>query len=112
MAAADVLFPSAAHASNWGSYQVEDSIIKPTKDAFDPKKHLSFAPPSKVYTMADIGLPKDTGVSPLAVSEPFPLFTPEAVMRMREEVLNDEVMNKCQYSSNLAQAQLRGYADK
>jgi hypothetical protein len=60
--------------------------------------------------MKDINLPEDTGVSPFAVSEPFQLFTKEAVMRMREEVLSKEVLKNCQYSSNLAQCQLRGYA--
>ncbi|KAK0647053.1 hypothetical protein B0T16DRAFT_172228 [Cercophora newfieldiana] len=110
MAAADVLLPSIA-TPNWPSPS-ETATIPPTKDAFDPKKHLNFTPPAKVFTMKDIGLPEDTGVSPLAVSEPFPLFTPEAIMRMREEVLSNDVLTKCQYSSNLAQAQLRGYADK
>ena len=62
--------------------------------------------------MKDIGLPEDKGISPVAVSEPFPLFTEEAVMRMRAEVLSESVMKNCQYSSNLAQCQLRGYADK
>ncbi|KAK0703877.1 hypothetical protein B0T26DRAFT_628427, partial [Lasiosphaeria miniovina] len=78
---------------------------------FDPQKHLNFTPPHKVYTMSDIGLPADTGVSPLAVSDPFPLFTPEAVARMRAEILSEPVLRNCQYTSNIAAySHLRGYS--
>lgn len=59
--------------------------------------------------MKEIGL-QDVGVSPNAVSEPFELFTPEAVRQMRAETLRPEVFENCQYSSNLAKGQLRGYA--
>ena len=78
---------------------------------FDAEKHLAFTPPSKIYTMKDLHL-NDTGVSPIAVSEPFPLFSPAAIHQMRAEVLSDRVWNNCQYSSNLAQCQLRGFAPK
>jgi hypothetical protein len=86
--------------------------LKLGKDDFNPKKHLAFKPPTKIWSMEDINLPKDTGVSPIAVSEPFQLFTEEAIHRMRAEVLSKEVMENCQYSSNLAQCQLRGFASK
>lgn len=112
MASADVLSPLPTPNQPWTTPTEPTTPSTSNKDVFDPKKHLNFSPPSKVYTMTDIGLPEDTGVSPLAVSEPFPLFTPEAVMRMREEVLSDSVLRNCQFSSTLAQAQLRGYADK
>ena len=81
-----------------------------TTIVFDPAKHLDFKPPEKVWTMQDIGLPENTGVSSVAVSEPFKLFTEEAIGHMRAEVLSKDVLEKCQYSSNLAKAQLRGYA--
>lgn len=81
-------------------------------DDFNPARHLAFKDAPKVYTMKDIGFSEDTGISPVAVSEPFPLFTEEAVMRMRQEVLSPEVIGNCQYSSNLAQCQLRGFANK
>lgn len=82
------------------------------KEDFDPTRHLAFTPPSKIYTMKDLGLPEDKGISPVAVSEPFHLFSQEAIMRMRQEVLSPEVLNNCQYSSNLSQCQLRGFANK
>ena len=78
--------------------------------SFDAKKHLAFVPPTKTYTMKDLGLPEDCGISPVAVSEPFPLFSEEAIMQMRTEVLSKEVWKHCKYSSNLAQCQLRGFA--
>ena len=86
--------------------------VKETKHDFDPLRHLTFKRPSKVYTMKDLGLPEHTGISPVAVSEPFPLFTQEAVRRMREEVLHPDVLENCQYSGHLAQCQLRGFATK
>lgn len=81
----------------------------PPKLSFNPDKHLNFKPPSKVFTMAELGF-QDVGVSPNAVSEPFQLFTPEAIKQMRAETLRPEVFENCQYSSNLAKGQLRGYA--
>jgi hypothetical protein len=111
MATATTLSPSII-TSNAESTNLEVNPPTTNDGPFDPKKHLAFAPPARIYTMADIGLPPDVGVSPVAVSEPFPLFTREAVMRMREEALAGPVLENCQHSSTLAQSQLRGYADK
>ncbi|KAK5624620.1 hypothetical protein RRF57_000336 [Xylaria bambusicola] len=81
-------------------------------DDFTPAKHLAFKEMPKVHTMKELGFPETIGVSPIAVSEPFRLFTEEAVMRMRREVLSPEVFENCQYSSNLAHCYLRGFANK
>jgi len=78
---------------------------------FDAAKHLNFQPPSKVWTMDEINL-HNKGVSNTAVSEPFQLFTEEAVQQMRAEVLSKEVFDNCQYSSNIAACQLRGFASQ
>jgi hypothetical protein len=77
---------------------------------FSPEKHLNFQPPSHVHSMEDIGLPLDNGVSPVAVSEPFQLFSEEAIDLMRQEVLDPEVMEKYSYTSDIAPKQIRGYA--
>lgn len=82
----------------------------PEKVAFSADDHLNFTLPPKIFTMKDIGLPENTGISPIAVSEPFQLFTAEAIQRMRAEVLSRQVWENCQYSSNLSQCQLRGFA--
>lgn len=81
-------------------------------ERFDPKKHLAYGVPSKTYTMRDLGYSEDTGVSPVAVSGPFPLFTTEAIEVMRAEILRPEIQDKFKYSSNIAPCQLRGYAKK
>lgn len=88
------------------------SIDTLSTNDFDPKKHLDFTEPTKILTMSDLKLPEGTGVSPFAVSDPFQLFTQEAVQRMRNEIFKKEVMENCKYSSNLAQCQLRGFAAK
>ncbi|KAK6364710.1 hypothetical protein LTS17_012008 [Exophiala oligosperma] len=77
--------------------------------AFEPSKHLTFEPPQRIWTMEEIGM-TDKGVSPNAVSEPFSLFNEEAVQQMRTEVLSEPVWKNCQYKSNIAQCQLRGFA--
>ena len=59
--------------------------------------------------MEEIGF-ADKGVSPIAVSEPFPLFTKDAIQAMRAEVLSKAVWENCKYSSNLSKCQLRGFA--
>ncbi|KAK3629341.1 hypothetical protein LTR56_018116 [Elasticomyces elasticus] len=79
---------------------------------FTPREHLAFEEPESVLMMTDIGFCEDTGVSPVAVSQPFRLFTPECIQKFRDEVLSEEVLERCSYKSNLAAMQLRGYAPK
>lgn len=117
MATTAILRPVDPHNAQYTEQHTEQStVINPSNTAppepFNLSKHFCFSPPTKTYSMTDINLPLDIGVSPLAVSEPFPLFTPAAIHRMRNEVLSPAVFNNCRYSSNLAQCQLRGYADK
>lgn len=109
MATAGVLPPSNAMRPRFEAIIQGGTSSRRYNGAFDPEKHLAFIPPSKIYTMKDLNL-DDIGVSPVAVSEPFPLFSPEAIQNMRAEVLSEQVWNNCQYSSNLAQCQLRGFA--
>lgn len=77
---------------------------------FDPSKHLAFEEPKHIYTMEDIGYESTSGVSPVAVSEPFRLFTEDAVDIMRSEILDPEVVSKFSCSSDIAAKQIRGYA--
>ncbi|KAF2109013.1 hypothetical protein BDV96DRAFT_503327 [Lophiotrema nucula] len=79
---------------------------------FDPKQHLAYQEPAQILKMKDIGYTEDTGVSPIAVSQPFQLFSPEAIQQMRAEIFKKEVMENCSYSSNLAACQLRGWTSK
>ena len=99
--------------SKQGSELSIDGTIKVIgSEDFDPKKHLNFKEPEKIFTMRELKLDHGDHVSPVAVSEPFQLFTEEAVERMRQEIFKPEIMANYQYSSNLAQCQLRGYAQR
>ncbi|KAL1302255.1 hypothetical protein AAFC00_002676 [Neodothiora populina] len=79
---------------------------------FDPKTHIQFKPPPEIIKMTDLGFSEDTGVSPVAVSQPFQLFSQEAVHQMRDEVMNPQVMKECRFQSNIAACQIRGHAPK
>ena len=78
---------------------------------FDPKKHLNYVPPKKFTTMRDIGY-EGRGISPIAVSEPFSLFTQEAIKQMRADIFSEEVLENCQVSSSFASHMIRAYAPK
>ena len=77
---------------------------------FNPKEHLAYEDPKHIHMMEDIDLPAKLGVSPVAISEPFQLFSPEAIDIMRSEVLSKEVNDKFAYTSDIAPKQLRGFA--
>ena len=89
---------------------IEDSRV-PTKETFDPKKHLNFQLPEKIHTMRDVGM-EGHGLSPIAASEPFPLFTEEAVKQMRVEVFSEPVLRDCQYTSDFSKNMIRGMGRK
>ncbi|OJJ98335.1 hypothetical protein ASPACDRAFT_44840 [Aspergillus aculeatus ATCC 16872] len=77
------------------------------KQSFDPKTHLNYQPPSKIYTMREIGL-EGQGISPNAVTAPFQLFTEEAIRRMRAEIFSQSVLDNCQYTSDFVKNTIRG----
>ncbi|KAI9712007.1 MAG: hypothetical protein M1820_001715 [Bogoriella megaspora] len=76
-------------------------------EAFDPTKHLSFQPPERIITMGEIGL-ENHGISPNAVSEPFQIFTKEAIEQIRAEVFSEEVLRDCQFASTFNRNMIRG----
>ncbi|KAL8655698.1 MAG: hypothetical protein Q9210_000720 [Variospora velana] len=112
MDTADGLIPAGIMPASWKPVIEPVSADKIATGDFTPEKHIQYEPPSKVHTMKDLNLPENTGISPIAVSEPFRLFSTGAIHRMRAEVLSKDVWDNCQYSSNLAQCQLRGFAAK
>ncbi|KAI9818226.1 MAG: hypothetical protein M1827_000851 [Pycnora praestabilis] len=112
MASVEVVLPSDPMKSILEPTSTLQSSISNQMVQFDPARHLAFAPPAKIHMMRDIGYPEDIGVSPVAVSEPFSLFSQEAIKLMRAEVLSDAVKEHCTYSSDIAACQLRGFAPK
>lgn len=113
MAAVAMQRPSAAPRPNFKPI-IEHAVSHqaPTTTEFDPAKHLNFTFPSGIITMKDIGYADNIGVSPVAVSQPFQLFSQDAVQQMRAEIFKPEVMENCSFRSNLAASQLRGYSPK
>lgn len=93
------------------SNELPQSLIQGAKiakrEAFDPAKHVNFQPPASVYTMEQIGL-EGHGISPHAATEPFPLFTREAVEQMRAEIFDEKVLAECQYCSTFNKNMVRG----
>ncbi|GAM40450.1 hypothetical protein TCE0_039f12809 [Talaromyces pinophilus] len=89
---------------------VKSDLAPCDRVSFEPAKHIKFTPPSKVWTMQELDYPEGKGISPVGVSEPFPLFSEEAVKQMRAEILDEKVWDKYKFSSNLSQCQLRGFA--
>ncbi|KJX96419.1 hypothetical protein TI39_contig630g00013 [Zymoseptoria brevis] len=77
------------------------------RTAFTASKHLSF-PPSKISTFADIDQP-NTGISDTAVSEPFLLFSPEAIQQMRAEAFSEEVLEHHYSPTSKTGGMIRGH---
>ncbi|CAI7605480.1 unnamed protein product [Penicillium glandicola] len=76
-----------------------DSSQKPIKEqAFNPKVHLNYTPPSKKFTMQDLLLSQSSTASPIAGTVPFPLLSAEGVKAYRRALFQKDVMNKCSSS--------------
>jgi hypothetical protein len=80
-----------------------------TRTKFCPEKHLSYAEAPKTISLSALGLPDDVGISPVGVSDPFPLFTEEAIRIMRSELFTIEVWENCMHSTEFAGCQIRGH---
>jgi hypothetical protein len=79
--------------------------------SFDASKHLHFEPPSRVWSLQDLGYPDSQGISPIGVTEPFRLFSEEAIGEMRRELFTSkQIWSSHRFSSKYAECQLRGYA--
>ncbi|OJJ42133.1 hypothetical protein ASPZODRAFT_1505139 [Penicilliopsis zonata CBS 506.65] len=84
-----------------------DGARMPEKQVFDAERHLEFQPPKGITTMKEIGL-EGHGISPVAASDPFPLFTTEAIKQIRAEIFSEPVLRDCQYTSSFAKYMVRG----
>lgn len=88
-----------------------DEAHATTPAKWDVKKHLAYRELPAVHTMKEIGL-EGQGISNTAVSDPFPLFTEEAMMQMRREFFSQEVLDNCRYSSDFNANMIRGMGQK
>jgi len=98
---------SATRPTNILPAYLRDDASKTIREDFDASKHLNFQQPKNIVKMKDIGL-EGLGISPNAVSEPFPLFTQEAIEQIRAEVFSDEVLEECQFASAFCRNMIRG----
>ncbi|KAF5719686.1 hypothetical protein FGLOB1_1058 [Fusarium globosum] len=64
-------------------------------EEFDAQKHVNFEFPKRTYTTKEWGY-ENQGVSPIAASDPFSLFTEAAVKQVRRELLSEDVLRTCQ----------------
>jgi hypothetical protein len=105
--------PSDTSASAYDPI-VDGPIIDgpPPSVVFDPARHLAVDNNIKTFMWEDLGYAKDHGITPIAVCQPFQLFTEEAVQIMRAEIFRKEVMEKYRVSSTIAAMQVRGYVNK
>lgn len=85
-----------------------DEAKRTQREEFNASKHINFKPPGKIITMKEIGL-EGHGISPNAVTEPFSLFSAEAIQQIRAEVLSDEVLEDYQFASTFSKNMVRGY---
>ena len=88
------------------SYLNEESRAT-IREPFNALTHLNYKPPNGVLTMKEIGL-EGRGISPIAASEPFPLFSQEAIQQMRAEIFSDECLEECQFTSTFSKFMVRG----
>jgi len=87
--------------------------LPPAPVSFDPEKHLVYQAPTKVRSMTDVGYPEGTGISPVAISEGFNLFSREAVELMRVEAFSDRAWDECFFvASNSTACMIRGHCPK
>lgn len=94
------------------SKQLPDWLIEEARGTpkvdFDPAIHLKIQDPAQVYTMEQIGQAGE-GISNTAASDPFSLFTPEAILQFRRELFSEAVLANSQYASAFATNMIRGY---
>lgn len=96
--------------------QLPRSLIDTTKNVskvqrFDPDTHLNFTDPEKIYSMKEIGR-EGAGISPVALTTPFSLFTQEAIEQIRAELFTPEILENHHVTSDFASNMLRGYGAK
>ncbi|KAI1625869.1 hypothetical protein EDD37DRAFT_692877 [Exophiala viscosa] len=77
---------------------------------FDPKIHLRFQKPEKTYTLDDLKYNTKQAVGHVAATDPFPLFTREAIVEMRRELLSERTIKNCMTYTRPGSVQIRGAA--
>ncbi|OAP59152.1 hypothetical protein AYL99_06450 [Fonsecaea erecta] len=91
--------------------KVEPLVSSPPAPVrFDPAKHMCFEPPKSIITLKELLLSEKDAISPVAITEPFPLFTLEGVKQMRADLFRKEVVNKHGNRTKKNCYKMRGYS--
>ena len=98
---------NATRPTNVLPQYLSDQAKLTVQEEFNAAKHIEFEHPTSRVMMKDIGL-EGHGISPVAVSEPFPLFSAEAIDQFRAEIFSDATMTDCQYASDFNKNMVRG----
>lgn len=89
-----------------------ESLVKDAANVepreFNAAEHIKYEAPGKVYTTHELGL-GDIGISNTAVSEPFPLFSEDAILQMRREVFDPAVLDRFHCQTGKSSGQVRGH---
>lgn len=85
---------------------IDEARLAPAED-WNPHKHVAPKPRITQHLMKDIGL-EGQGISPVAVTDPFPLFTNEAIAQMRREMFSESVLRDCRFKSDFCGNMIRG----
>lgn len=102
MAIADTLLPLEVEG---------DAPPTTSSQAFDPNMHLCIQPPSGLISLEELGLANQSVISPIAMTQPFPLFRPECVERMRADLFRQKIIERhASRSSFKGCYKIRGYA--
>lgn len=87
---------------------IDAAILEQEKPSFDPKKHLNYSGISGIHSMEELGH-KDKGISNIAITEPFAMFTQEAIDIMRSEMLDRKVLEKHYCPTSPTSGHVRGH---
>lgn len=98
---------TATRPSNPLPQYLIDDAKQTEREEFNGSKHIDFQPPENIVKMKDIGL-EGHGISPNAVSEPFRLFSQDAIQQIRAEIFSDDVLRDCQFCSTFNKNMVRG----
>ncbi|RFU32487.1 hypothetical protein B7463_g3852, partial [Scytalidium lignicola] len=65
------------------------------EDKFDPKIHLNYSPPSKLFSLEDLTLELRPSSTPIAATEPFPFLSEKGVLAYRKALFSKNVLLEC-----------------
>ncbi|OAR01689.1 hypothetical protein LLEC1_02198 [Akanthomyces lecanii] len=85
---------------------IDEARVVQAED-WNPQKHVAPKTQIKQHLMKDIGL-DGHGISPVAVTDPFPLFTNDAMAQMRREIFSEPVLRDCRFKSDFCANMIRG----